>query len=58
MVSVLEYFGKFDIVVNNVGIMYCNCFMLEVEEDEFDCVYVVNVKSIFFLVKIFVFYFC
>ena len=40
-------FGKLDIVVNNAGISHRNRPMLEVEEDEFDRVFAVNVKSIY-----------
>src|SRR5688500_6857314 len=44
-------FGKLDIVVNNAGISHRNRPMLEVEEDEFDRVYAVNVKSIYLFAK-------
>ncbi|MGI9450543.1 MAG: glucose 1-dehydrogenase [Geminicoccaceae bacterium] len=43
----LEVFGKLDIVVNNAGISHKNSPMLDVDEDEFDRVFAVNVKSIF-----------
>ncbi|MCG7394671.1 SDR family oxidoreductase [Microvirga sp. ACRRW] len=44
-------FGKLDIVVNNAGITHRNRPMLEVEEDEFDRVFAVNVKSIYLFAK-------
>ena len=40
-------FGGLDIVVNNAGWSHRNKPMLDVEEDEFDRVFDVNVKSIF-----------
>jgi 3-oxoacyl-[acyl-carrier protein] reductase len=47
----LSAFGKLDIVVNNAGISHRNRPMLEVEEDEFDRVFAVNVKSIYLFAK-------
>jgi 3-oxoacyl-[acyl-carrier protein] reductase len=44
---VLDSFGRIDIVVNNAGISHRNRPMLEVEEDEFDRLFAVNVKSIY-----------
>ena len=44
-------FGKLDIVVNNAGITHRNRSMLEVEEDEFDRIFAVNVKSIYLFAK-------
>ncbi|MGF1562259.1 MAG: glucose 1-dehydrogenase [Geminicoccaceae bacterium] len=43
----LNALGRIDIVVNNAGVSHKNRPMLEVEEDEFDKVYAVNVKAIF-----------
>jgi 3-oxoacyl-[acyl-carrier protein] reductase len=43
----LDTFGRLDIVVNNAGITHRNRSMLEVEEDEFDRIFAVNVKSIY-----------
>jgi 3-oxoacyl-[acyl-carrier protein] reductase len=40
-------FGRLDIVVNNAGISHRNRPMLEVDEEEFDRVFAVNVKSIY-----------
>lgn len=40
-------FGQLDVVVNNAGTTHRNKPMLEVTEAEFDRVYAVNVKSIF-----------
>jgi 3-oxoacyl-[acyl-carrier protein] reductase len=43
----LEAFGRVDIVVNNAGISHRNRPMLEVEEEEFDRIFAVNVKSVY-----------
>lgn len=43
----LDTFGRLDIVVNNAGISHRNRPMLEVDEEEFDRVFAVNVKSIY-----------
>jgi 3-oxoacyl-[acyl-carrier protein] reductase len=45
----IRAFGGLDIVVNNAGITHRNRPMLEVEEDEFDRVFAVNVKSIYLM---------
>jgi 3-oxoacyl-[acyl-carrier protein] reductase len=47
----LTAFGRLDIVVNNAGITHRNRSMLEVEEDEFDRIFAVNVKSIYLFAK-------
>ena len=57
LAATLEAFGGLNIVVNNAGTTHRNRPMLEVEEDEFDRLYAVNVKSIFLSAKIFVPYF-
>jgi 3-oxoacyl-[acyl-carrier protein] reductase len=44
-------FGSLDILVNNAGISHRNRPMLEVEEDEFDRVFAVNVKSIYLFAR-------
>lgn len=49
--STVSAFGRLDIVVNNAGISHRNRPMLEVEEDEFDRVFAVNVKSIYLFAK-------
>lgn len=54
----LVCYGDLYIVVNNVGIMYKNKLLLQIIEDEFDCVMVVNVKSIYWMVYYIVLYFC
>ena len=41
-------FGALDILVNNAGATHVNKPMLEIEEDEFDRIYAVNVKGVFF----------
>jgi 3-oxoacyl-[acyl-carrier protein] reductase len=43
----LDAFGRVDIVVNNAGISHRNRPMLEVEEEEFDRIFAVNVKSVY-----------
>ncbi|RDI58910.1 SDR family oxidoreductase [Microvirga subterranea] len=43
----LDAFGRLDIVVNNAGITHRNRSMLEVDEEEFDRIFAVNVKSIY-----------
>ena len=45
--SALAAFGRLDIVVNNAGTTHRNRPMLEVDEDEFDRIYAVNVKPLF-----------
>ena len=45
--SVVDTFGRLDIVVNNAGVSHKNSPVLDVDEEEFDRVYAVNVKSIF-----------
>ncbi|HZH10067.1 MAG TPA: SDR family oxidoreductase [Microvirga sp.] len=47
----LSAFGKLDIVVNNAGITHRNRSLLEVEEEEFDRIFAVNVKSIYLFAK-------
>jgi 3-oxoacyl-[acyl-carrier protein] reductase len=47
--AAIEAFGRVDIVVNNAGTSHRNRPMLEVDEDEFDRVFAVNVKSIFLM---------
>ena len=43
--------GKLDILVNNAGTSYKNKPTLDVTEEEFDKVFTVNVKSIFWAIK-------
>ena len=52
--EVLRRFGHLDIIVNNAGITHRNRPMLEVEEEEFDRVFAVNVKSIYLFAHAFV----
>jgi len=47
--AAIKAFGRVDIVVNNAGTSHRNRPMLEVDEDEFDRVFAVNVKSIFLM---------
>ena len=44
-------FGALDIVVNNAGVSHRNQSLLEVDEREFDRVYAVNVKSIYWTAR-------
>lgn len=50
----IEAFGSADILVNNAGFTHKNRPMLEIDEDTFDKVFAVNVKSIYLGVKHFV----
>jgi 3-oxoacyl-[acyl-carrier protein] reductase len=47
----LEAFGGLDIVVNNAGWSHRNKPLLDVDEEEFDRVFDVNVKSIFHMTR-------
>jgi len=49
--AALAAYGTLDIVVNNAGTTHRNRPMLEVTEDEFDRVYAVNVKSIYWMAQ-------
>ena len=55
--AALEDFGSVQVVVNNAGTTHRNKPILDVSEAEFDHVYAVNVKSIFWSVQAFVPYF-
>lgn len=50
-------FGQLDIVVNNAGVSHRNQSMLDVEEAEFDRVYAINVKSLYWSARYMVPYF-
>ena len=54
LAATLDAFSDLHIVVNNAGTTHRNRPMLEVDEDEFDRVYAVNVKSIFLTARHFV----
>ncbi len=45
--AAVQHFGQLDVVVNNAGITHRNQPLLEVTEAEFDRVFAVNVKSIY-----------
>lgn len=49
--AAVQRFGGLDIVVNNAGTTHRNRPMLEVGADEFDRVYAVNVKSIYWMAQ-------
>ncbi|CCD39187.1 3-oxoacyl-[acyl-carrier protein] reductase [Candidatus Paraburkholderia kirkii UZHbot1] len=55
--AAIQDFGSVQIVVNNAGTTHRNKPVLEVTEAEFDRVYAVNVKSIYWSVEQFVLYF-
>ena len=55
--AALEDFGSVEIVVNNAGTTHRNKPVLDVSEAEFDRVYAVNVKGIYWSVREFVPYF-
>lgn len=44
---VIDYFGTIDILVNNAGLMI-NTPVEQVSEEEFDCIFNLNVKGLFF----------
>jgi 3-oxoacyl-[acyl-carrier protein] reductase len=52
--TVIEAFGRVDIVVNNAGTTHRNKPLTEVEEAEFDRIFAVNVKSIVLTAQAFV----
>jgi 3-oxoacyl-[acyl-carrier protein] reductase len=45
--TALKAFGTVDILVNNAGVSHVNKPLLDIEEDEFDRVFAVNVKGVF-----------
>jgi 3-oxoacyl-[acyl-carrier protein] reductase len=47
----VERFGRLDVLVNNAGVSHRNRPMLEVDEEEFDRIYAVNVKAIYLAAK-------
>ena len=52
--ATLKEYGRIDILVNNAGLysaLQKKAFM-EIDVDEWDCVMVVNVKGLFFCVKV------
>ena len=53
----LDNFGKLDIVINNAGTTHRNKSMLDVTDEEFDLVYDVNVKGIYYSARNLVPYF-
>lgn len=53
----IEKFGKLDIVVNNAGVLHKAQPATELSEDEFDRLFRINVKSLFWSTKIIVPYF-
>ena len=47
----LAAFGRLDVMVNNAGISHSNKSMLDVEEAEFDRIFAVNVKAIYYAAR-------
>jgi len=45
--AAVDSFGKLDIIVNNAGYTHLNKSLLEVSEQEFDMVYAVNAKALY-----------
>jgi 3-oxoacyl-[acyl-carrier protein] reductase len=54
LAAALAAFGDLAIVVNNAGVSHRNQSMLEVSEADFDRVYAINVKSIYWAARTFV----
>jgi 3-oxoacyl-[acyl-carrier protein] reductase len=52
--ATLAGFGDLQIVVNNAGVSHRNQSMLTVDEEEFDRVYAINVKSLYWAARHFV----
>ena len=57
LAGAVKNFGKVDIVVNNAGVSHRNQPMLDVTEAEFDRVFAINVKGVFWSARHFVPYF-
>ncbi|MEK9867255.1 MAG: glucose 1-dehydrogenase [Betaproteobacteria bacterium] len=55
--ATIDQFGHLDIVINNAGTTHRNKPMIEVTDEEFDLVYNVNVKGIYYSAKHIVPYF-
>jgi 3-oxoacyl-[acyl-carrier protein] reductase len=49
--ATLAAFGRVDVVVNNAGVSHRNQSLLEVEEPDFDRVFAVNVKGLYWSAK-------
>ena len=49
--ATIEHFGHLDIAVNNAGMAQINQPMLDVDEQTFDRIFAVNVKSIYLMAK-------
>lgn len=55
--ATLETFGSLQVVVNNAGITHRRQPILNIEEDEFDRIFAVNVKSLYHSARVMVPYF-
>jgi 3-oxoacyl-[acyl-carrier protein] reductase len=49
--TVLERYGRLDVLVNNAGVSHWNQPLTEVSEEDFDRVHAVNVKALFWAAK-------
>ncbi len=49
--ATIDAFGALDIVVNNAGVSHRNQSLLDVGEEEFDRIYAINVKSLYWTAK-------
>lgn len=49
--AAVKHFGGLDVVVNNAGTTHRNSPVLDVDEESFDRVYAVNVKSIYWMAQ-------
>lgn len=47
VVQAIEAYGKVDIFINNAGYTHRNCPLLDVDEETFDRIFQVNVKSVY-----------
>jgi len=54
LTAAVKHFGQVDIVVNNAGVSHRNQPVLDVSEAEFDRVFAINVKSVYWSVRHFV----
>lgn len=45
--ATMDHYGSLDIVVNNAGVAHRNMPMLDVDEAEFDRIFAINVKSVY-----------
>ncbi|HVX98997.1 MAG TPA: SDR family oxidoreductase [Pseudorhodoplanes sp.] len=51
LAATIKAFGRLDVLVNNAGVSHVNKPMLDIDEAEFDRVFAVNVKGLFFFTQ-------